>query len=367
MYQKITEQELYEWIQKPENYNLEFKKAQNSFSLTEIYKYTSAIANEWGWLLILGIEDTTKNIIWTKAFTGTHTSLPNDIAVNVWWIRVDIDEVFLDGKRILIFRIPTRPTGRVIKYNKVAWVRYGESCKDMADEAYEKILSEIQVDETQKVVLWATLEHIDAIALEKIKRLWVQETGKTEYLQFDVLKTLISLGLAHDATHIFLAGILLAGTEQALRKFAPQAEIILEWRSNKNKTNFDFRSIIRKPFVLALEEIWTTINARNIRFPFQEGFIQRQVWAYNEKSIREAVMNAFVHRDYHIQGGIHLYSFFSWKYDYRESWMTCGWGYCREYPIPQTCTQSTSRWVLRNAWSYGKIRTMTGWYFSWMY
>lgn len=46
MYQKITEQELHEWIKKPEDYNLEFKKAQNSFSQTEIYKYTSAIANE---------------------------------------------------------------------------------------------------------------------------------------------------------------------------------------------------------------------------------------------------------------------------------------------------------------------------------
>ncbi len=45
MYQKITEQELREWIKKPENYNLEFKKAQNNFGLTDIYKYTSALSN----------------------------------------------------------------------------------------------------------------------------------------------------------------------------------------------------------------------------------------------------------------------------------------------------------------------------------
>ena len=67
-------------------------------------------------------------------------------------MRVDIDEMCVDDKRILIFRIPSRPTGRVIKYDKIAWVRYGESCRDMTDDAYEKILAEIQFDETQKIV-----------------------------------------------------------------------------------------------------------------------------------------------------------------------------------------------------------------------
>lgn len=47
MYQKITETEIREWIKKPENYNLEFKKAKNQFDKqNELPKYCSAIANE---------------------------------------------------------------------------------------------------------------------------------------------------------------------------------------------------------------------------------------------------------------------------------------------------------------------------------
>jgi ATP-dependent DNA helicase RecG len=310
MYQKITEQEIREWIKKPENYNLEFKEAKTKFSHSEIYKYCSALSNEGGGYLIFGIVDTTREIVWSKAFDWTYTSLPNDIAVNLGGIRVDIDEIYLDSKRILIFRIPSRPTGRVIKYDKIAWVRFGESCRDMPEEQYRSILDEIQIDETQKIIPWITLDAIDPIAMNRLKELWAQETWKVWYLQFDALKTLMSLGLAENENNISLAGILLVWTEQSLRKYTPQSEIILEWRNDTNKTNYDFRTEIRKPFVLAIEDIWATINARNIRFPFQEGFIQRQVWAYNEKSVREAVINAFVHRDYRLQGGS-IYILFS--------------------------------------------------------
>lgn len=55
-------------------------------------------------------------------------------------------------------------------------------------------------------------------------------------------------------------------------------------------------------FVSIDDEIWNTINARNLRIPFQEGFFQREIWAFDEKSIREAVHNAVMHRDYFIKG-----------------------------------------------------------------
>ena len=39
-----------------------------------------------------------------------------------------------------------------------------------------------------------------------------------------------------------------------------------------------------------------------MRIPFQQGFFQREIWAFDEKSIREAVHNAVIHRDYSING-----------------------------------------------------------------
>lgn len=56
----------------------------------------------------------------------------------------------------------------------------------------------------------------------------------------------------------------------------------------------------REPFFKIYDEIWETINARNLRIPFQEGLIQREVYAFSEKPVREALLNAVAHRDYTI-------------------------------------------------------------------
>lgn len=53
-----------------------------------------------------------------------------------------------------------------------------------------------------------------------------------------------------------------------------------------------------------MNEIWRELESRNIRTPFQQGFIQREVFAFDERSIREAVLNAVTHRDYSISGQV---------------------------------------------------------------
>ena len=48
------------------------------------------------------------------------------------------------------------------------------------------------------------------------------------------------------------------------------------------------------------DKIWDAINARNLRIPFQEGLFQREIYAFSEKPVREALLNAVAHRDYTI-------------------------------------------------------------------
>ena len=67
-------------------------------------------------------------------------------------------------------------------------------------------------------------------------------------------------------------------------------------------SHHDFRISWRTPYFVVYDDIWQTINARNLRTPYQEGFIQQEVLAFDEKSCREAVNNAVAHRDYSISG-----------------------------------------------------------------
>ena len=66
------------------------------------------------------------------------------------------------------------------------------------------------------------------------------------------------------------------------------------------KSFLRFQEKLARTFFKIYDSIWETIDARNLRYPFQDGLFQREVYAFNEKSIREAVLNAVAHRNYTI-------------------------------------------------------------------
>jgi len=62
----------------------------------------------------------------------------------------------------------------------------------------------------------------------------------------------------------------------------------------------------REPFLIIFDEIWEVVNARNSRIPFEEGFFEGDIWAFDRKSVREAVLNAVAHRDYRERGSVFI-------------------------------------------------------------
>src|SRR5262249_56153996 len=53
-----------------------------------------------------------------------------------------------------------------------------------------------------------------------------------------------------------------------------------------------------------LDEIWRLIISRNDLQPFQQGFFVWYVPTFNERVVREAVLNAVSHRDYRHGGSV---------------------------------------------------------------
>ena len=62
-------------------------------------------------------------------------------------------------------------------------------------------------------------------------------------------------------------------------------------------------------FLLFFDELWNTINLRNYKQHFQDGFVMLGVPTFNEKVVREAVLNAVAHRDYRSAGFIFVRQF----------------------------------------------------------
>jgi len=291
-------EEFNKWLVLDEGEHLEFKKASIQFDRDkELPDYCAALANEGGGKLILGVTNE-HIVVGTKAFAGNHNRLSIEL-LNKLGIRVNVEEIEHPQGRVLIFHIPSRPVGNVIKSSgKYTYpMRAGESLVEMDTGTLKRILNETQPDFTTEIVPGLTWDDLSPSAIQLLKAKWAQKSQRTDYLDFDAEKTLRNLGLRIE-NGITYAALLLVGKSDAIRKYLPDAEIIFEWRNNPKQTHYDFRKNWREAFVEIDDDIWNTVNARNIRFPFQEGFFQRDIWGFDEKSIREAVHNAVMHRDY---------------------------------------------------------------------
>lgn len=290
-----------------EDCNLEFKAAARNFDSREVRDYCTALANERGGKLLLGVEQTSEKkgeVVGTAAFHGTHNKLSNELLTELH-IRVDVEEMTYQGKRVLIFHIPSRPIASVIrstgKYNIP--MRAGESLREMDDQTLRTILNENLPDFTAQVVAGLGIGELDSAAIVKLRRLCAEHVGNPNYATCSERQLLIDLGLMHEDA-INYAGLILLGAGPALDRLLPQAEIIFEWRQLPGKIAYDFRKSWRQPFLNIIDEIWRELESRNLRTPFQQGFIQREVFAFDERSIREAVLNAVAHRDYTIPGQV---------------------------------------------------------------
>lgn len=304
---KTSLEEFEKWLSRLEDVDLEFKAAASNFSGDRgtLYDYCAAIANGRGGKLILGVQEKPREVKGTAYAKGTHTKLAHELWERIR-LHVDVEEFFYDQKRVLIFHIPPHPPATRVKSggkgDKFTYpIRRGESLGEMDDHKTREILGENQPDFSAAIVRGLALDDLDMQAIDHLRKKWARESECNDFLDFDPEKTLKNLGLM-TKEGITFAGLILGGGPEALAQYLPDAEIIFEWRHNPDQTHYDFRKNWRDSFVTIDDEIWNAINARNIRIPFQEGLFQREVWGFDEKSVREAVHNAVMHRDYSIRG-----------------------------------------------------------------
>lgn len=296
---KTSAEEFSRWLRGPEDCHIEFKEAKSRWGDGHaISDYCAALANEGGGKLVLGVNNR-HVVVGSQAFSGTYTQESNKI-LNAIGLRVDVEEMIHPNGRVVIFHIPAHYPGKPVKSNGIYWMRAGESLTPMDEQTLRVQLVETQPDFTAGFVPGAGITDLDPEAIGILRQKWAKKSGRTDYLDFNDEKTLRNLGL-WDGFGLTYATLILVGKSEAITRHLRNAEIIFEWRNNQSQTHHDFRKSWRLPFVSIDDEIWETVNARNIRIPFQEGFLQREVWAFAEKSIREAVHNAVMHRDYSIK------------------------------------------------------------------
>ena len=293
----MTIQELEKLLLECERENLEFKN-KSSFSDDELFDYCAALANEGGGYLIFGIDNKNRTVVGTKLFQGTLQGYPGRI-LNAIDVRVKVEELPHPKGRVVVFQIPSRPKGRPIQSRgKYTYpMRAGESLTEMDQETLRVIFIEVDDDFSSKIVPNFSFNDLDENALERLRELL--QLRNHSYSQKTYEEILRALELLDD-DGLNYGALILLGKKEKIDQLLPGAEIVFEWRQDPNKISHDFRKEWREPFLKIFDDVWKVISDRNIRIPIQEGLIQREVFAFNEQAIREAVLNAVTHRDYTI-------------------------------------------------------------------
>jgi len=296
-----TPEDINDMLQNTESAVLEFKEARASFSNKDRSDYCAAIANMGGGKLLLGISND-KKVVGTSVYQGNINQVPQQIYQDIG-ITVVIEEVQHSNGRVVIFDIPPRPVGQRVRSNGnyVYPIRRGESLGEMDDDATREILNEVQPDFSSSIVEQLTLSDLDQGAIENFRNRRFEKTGNAGLRDVPLEQILRDAELTR-GKKLTIACLLLLAKPDKITEFLPQAEIIYEWRNDPEQIHHDFRISWRAPYFIIYDDIWNTINARNIRIPYQVGFIQQEVMAFDEKACREAVNNAVAHRNYTISG-----------------------------------------------------------------
>lgn len=289
-----------------EHEQLEFKEAKNNFNDSDRSDYCAAISNAGGGKLLFGVSNDGK-IVGTSVYHGTVQKVAHEI-YQALKIIVKVEEVNHTDGRVIIFDIPPHPFATAVKSNgKYSYpMRVGDSLIEMSAEEFRRITDELQTDYTAEVVRNLNLSDLDPSAIDVFRKKCSEHSDNKAYLSQSDEEILKSANLLTNKG-LTRAALILFGTEKSLGTYLACSEIIFEWRQIPGKIAHDFRrdalSGWRKSAILLIDDFWKTLSDRNLRFPFQEGFFQREIWAFNEEVVREAILNAITHRDYHIAGG----------------------------------------------------------------
>ncbi|MES2199497.1 MAG: ATP-binding protein [Chlamydiota bacterium] len=218
-------------------------------------------------------------------------------------MRIEADELLVDDKRVVIFTIPSRPIGVPMQYQGIYWMRRGEELVSMTPDMLKRIFNEAEPDFSAQICPDAKLDDLDSETIKVFRDMWYHKSGNSKIQSLSDNQLLQDIEAIEDKK-ITYAALILFGKRRALRKFLAQSEIVFEYRSSEATGPAAQRIEYTQGFFSFYNEVWNTINLRNDLQHFQDGLVVLDIPTFNEKAVREVILNAVSHRDYRHGGSI---------------------------------------------------------------
>lgn len=285
-----------------EGENVEFKKAENAYEFDELVKYACALANRGGGYVVLGVTDKRpRHVVGSRAFEQPERT--RNGLMDRLHLRIDFHLLSPDGKRVLVFDIPPRPVGVPIQDKGIAWWREGDSLVEMPMDVMRAVFAEAGHDFSADICKDADLSDLDETAVEAFRRRWMEKTNQSGLANLS-RDQLLQDCEATTSKGITYAALVLFGHREALGRLLGQSEVIFEYRSSEAAGPAQQREEFRQGFFSFYDRLWELINLRNNKQHYQDGLFVLDVPTFDERVVREAILNAVSHRDYQLGGPV---------------------------------------------------------------
>ena len=297
-----------------ENEVVEFKTAETGYNIDELGKYFSALSNEanlrereFGWI-VFGVWDKKHQIVGTSFKDGevALNKLKQDMSHHTTdgLIFREIIPLEVEGKRVLLFKVPATPRNIVMKWKGIAYGRDGESLKPLNQAKQDEIRQQPPIpDWTAQLVPNGTIDDLDELAIATA-RIMYKKVDKSsipaeEIDGWTVEEFLSNSGVMRDG-QLTRAAILLLGKPLSLQKIHPAvAQITWTWE-DKDETVIDYEHFTI-PFILTVDKVLAKIRNKTMRELPGGTLFPDTMKQYDDYTIREALHNCIAHQDYTLQ------------------------------------------------------------------
>lgn len=271
----------------------------------DVISYVSAIANMEGGSLVLGVKDTTLEIV---GIQDLHNYTPENIKLK---LINDCPNLPAEGlvvetlqttdtlKTVWVIHIPKHLYRQPVYAHKKAWQRVGDSLVALTQARREAILHEVKPAEDWSAVILpnADLSDLDPQAIQKARMEFRKRNPKyeAELDRWNDAKFLDKAKLTIKGK-LTRACMLLLGKEEEEHFLHSTVKIRWNLRSLDNQDkDFEIFSI---PLIMAVDQVYTKIRNLKYRYLRPGTLFPDEVLRYDPFNIREPLNNAIAHQDY---------------------------------------------------------------------
>lgn len=298
-------------IPSSESLTVEFKSDLKKYPDSDIFEAVVAFANTEGGSLYLGVED-------NGQITGVHPSHKNPITLSAFVANNTVPpvstraEIIDDEKPVLQISVPKSYSGVVatvsgkILRRRLKADGQPENTPMYPSEIATRLSDLRLLDYSTILIPEASMNDFDPLELDRMRKNILSYDGEKSLLDLADDELLKAIGFVRERDNQStptVLGLLMIGRVESIKRFIPTHSTSFQVLEGTNVLiNDDFTL----PLLASIEKLNTYLEAWNPQREIEMGLFRMPAPDFDKRALREAIVNAYSHRDYSRMGRIRV-------------------------------------------------------------